>query len=389
MLDISNTSIILFLLILILISFGILEKYLHLKSLKTIPHRIHVNGTRGKSSVTRLIAAGLRESGLKTFAKTTGTIPRIIDEKGKDVELYRLRSASIGEQIKLVRYFSKRNPDVIVMECMAVNPQYQWISEHKIVNSTLGVITNIRPDHLDEMGTTEQEIALSLSNTIPFNSKIITSEEKHFNLLNDVAMKRSSNAIKSKKEDINKEYMEKFPYIEHPENISLALKVCESIGVDREVALNGMMKTNPDPGALFIWNLAYESKKMKFVSGFAANDPSSTNVVWNLVRNKFNKMKSCIFLNTRDDRIYRTIQLVELIFNNINPDFVIIRGDNIDAHLEKLDVKKIKIKNFPMKAKPSDIVQEILKLNGYFVLGIGNMVGWGEEFISKIKEYEL
>ena len=80
--DISNTSIILFFLILILISFGILEKYLHLKSLKTIPHRIHVNGTRGKSSVTRLIAAGIRESGIKTFAKTTGTIPRIIDEKG-------------------------------------------------------------------------------------------------------------------------------------------------------------------------------------------------------------------------------------------------------------------------------------------------------------------
>ena len=73
----------------------------------------------------------------------------------------------------------------------------------------------------------------------------------------------------------------------------------------------------------------------------------------------------------------------------INPDFVIIRGDNIDVHLEKFDVKKTKIKNFPMKAKPSDIVQEILKLNGYFVLGIGNMVGWGEEFISKIKEYEL
>jgi hypothetical protein len=36
-----------------------------------IPVRIHVNGIRGKSSVTRLIAAALREAGIRTVAKTT------------------------------------------------------------------------------------------------------------------------------------------------------------------------------------------------------------------------------------------------------------------------------------------------------------------------------
>ena len=81
----------------------------------------------------------------------------------------------------LIRYFSKKKPDVLIMECMAVNPQYQWISEHEIVQSTLGVITNVRPDHLDEMGTTNQEIAYSLSNTIPFGSKVITAEKQNFN----------------------------------------------------------------------------------------------------------------------------------------------------------------------------------------------------------------
>ena len=52
---------------------GVLEFQLHKRSLNLIPLRIHVNGTRGKSSVTRLIAAGLREGGMRTFAKTTGT----------------------------------------------------------------------------------------------------------------------------------------------------------------------------------------------------------------------------------------------------------------------------------------------------------------------------
>ena len=45
---------------------GVLEYQNHQKSLDSIPIRIHVNGTRGKSSVTRLIAAGLREGKIKT-----------------------------------------------------------------------------------------------------------------------------------------------------------------------------------------------------------------------------------------------------------------------------------------------------------------------------------
>ena len=40
----------------------------------------------------------MREGGLNTFAKTTGTTTRIINDKGNDVGIYRLRSASIGEQ---------------------------------------------------------------------------------------------------------------------------------------------------------------------------------------------------------------------------------------------------------------------------------------------------
>ena len=102
-------SITLTFLLLLLIFVGISEYYFHSRYLSTIPIRIHVNGTRGKSSVTRLIASGLREGGLKTLAKTTGTTPRIINENGKDIVIHRLRSASIGEQIKFIRYFSRQN----------------------------------------------------------------------------------------------------------------------------------------------------------------------------------------------------------------------------------------------------------------------------------------
>jgi len=385
-LDIISST--LLILIIVLISFGILETYLHTRSVSNLPIRIHVNGTRGKSSVTRLIAAGLRESGLKVLAKTTGTTPRIVNEFGRDMIIHRLRSASIGEQVKLMRFFSYKTPDAIVMECMAVNPQYQWISEHKIIQSTLSVITNVRPDHLDEMGTTNREIAYSLSNTIPYNSICITSEIKEYPSLKKISELRKSEISQSDSSDINKKYLQEFPFLEHPENLSLALKVCESLGVDKTIALNGMKKTIPDPGALFILNLSYKNRNNNFISGFAANDPHSTKMVWDLINQRYNG-KKCIFLNTRNDRRYRTIQLLDLVLNDIRPDMFIVRADNISNLLSKYNLNNIKLKQFDMTAPPDDIIDEIINLDYFNVLGIGNIVGWGEDFLQKIKVYKV
>ncbi len=376
--DISLISInSLLIIIVILIIIGSIEMQLHLKSIYKIPIRIHVNGTRGKSSVVRLIAAGLRNSGMKILAKTTGTVPRIINENGIDINLHRLRSASIGEQIKLMRYFSKESPDVMVLECMAVNPQYQWISEHRIVRSTLSVITNVRKDHIDEMGKTNKDIASSLSNTIPYNSKLITSEDKHYNIFKSVSKKRNTQIIKTDKKDVDPVYIENFHYLEHPENISLALKVCQELGVSKNKALKGMLKAEPDPGALLIWNI---KNKNQFVSAFAANDPDSTFKVWCLIKNKFNN-NVCVFLNTRNDRRYRTNQLIDLVTNKINPDLFVIRGDNLD-----IDIPNMNIKVFPMYTTQNDVIDYIVNLENYTIVGIGNMVGWGETFLKQLKK---
>ena len=375
-------------LLLILLVVGFVEIYIHKLSLEKIPIRIHVNGTRGKSSVTRLIAAGLRAGGLNTFAKTTGSTPRIINNLGNDVELHRLRSASIGEQIKLIRYFSKYKPDILVMECMAVNPQYQWISEHKIVKSTIGVITNVRPDHLDEMGTTLKDIALSMSNTIPFNSKVFTSDEKCYDILNNVAKNRGTILELPEKNSFDKKILSQMNFIEHPENIELALKVCEFAGVNKDVALGGMIKAKPDPGALFVWDIIFKKNKNKFVSAFAANDPSSTMKVWNLIVNGRNEHK-CIFLNTRNDRRYRTIQLIELVLKHIKPDVFILRADDVDSIIKNYEKSNIKLIIYNMKTAPKKVVSTINNLNNHLVVGIGNIVGWGDEFLSEIKKHKI
>ena len=378
-------------LLIILLIIGFIEFYYHQYYLNSIPIRVHVNGARGKSSVTRLIAAGIRESGKKVIAKTTGSSPRIVDKDGNDIKIHRLRSASIGEQVRLIRNFSKENIDILIIECMAVQPQYQWISEQKMIQSSIGVITNVRPDHLDEMGYTMNDIAMSLSNSIPSNGKLIMHKDKFSELFENIASSRKTEVKLVKSNRVNDSYMQKFNYFEHQENVELALAVCEELGIEKAVALKGILKNTPDPGALVIWEIKINNNLNHFVSAFAANDPQSTLDICNKLSVRYSKSKRCIFLNTRSDRQYRTIQLLSLIYDQIIPDKLIIRGDKLDSLIRKYDFesKNIEVIRFSENSKPQSIVDFIGGLENYLVIGVGNIVGWGDSFVQKIKEYRI
>ena len=368
---------------------GILEHQFHLKSLSLIPLRIHVNGTRGKSSVTRLVAAGLREGGLKTFAKTTGTAPRVIDSEGKDRIIHRLRLPSIGEQVRLLRYFSAQKPDAVVIECMAVQPQYQWIAEHKMVKSHIGVITNVRPDHLDEMGPTEEDVAHSLCNTVPVNSVLITGEDQKPDILREVAKQNGTRFIKSDESSVRKKELDGFNYMEHPSNIAVALDVCKQVGVNRSTALKGMHKVQPDAGALVAWDLNMNNKNVRFVNGMAANDPVSTLQIWNFISERFvtDEETTCVFFNSRDDRPVRTRQMIELTFENIKPDYFFIRGDKVKKIIDTFGKtsSKTSVEIIGLEQPLEDVISSLKNLpNNSLVYAIGNQVGAGQEILENI-----
>lgn len=264
---------------------------------KKLPHIIHVNGTRGKSTVSRLIAAGLRAGGISVFCKTTGTDPMVIDVDGREQPIHRRGPANIKEQIRILRQAAEQGAQVLVVECMAVRPELQQAAQSSILKADIGVITNVRRDHTDVMGDTLEEIAWALSNTVPQDGVIFTGESIHYEPIQQRAKKLGSefHLIVPHGDE---------PDFDFPENIALALAVCENLGVARERALGGMREYCKDPYALSVHRLG----EALFINGLSVNDIQSTQAVYQRVSRQFalEGKRLTLIVNNRADRGTRT-----------------------------------------------------------------------------------
>ncbi|MFP6687687.1 MAG: poly-gamma-glutamate synthase PgsB, partial [Polyangiaceae bacterium] len=263
-----------------LILLGAVELAIHRRRLASIRYRIHVNGTRGKTSVTRFIAAGLRAGGIVTCAKTTGSLARMLLPDGRELPIYRPAGANIMEQKRIVAVAAAHGAEALVIECMALQPLLQSLSEFKLVRATHGVVTNARPDHLEVMGPTDRHVAMALAGMIPAGAKLFTSEVKWRALFAAAAKDRGAEmvGVEAQAEDVAA--AEQFSHVAHADNVALALAVCADIGVPREVALEGMWAAAVDPGAMTERKVEFFGRQIVFVNGFAANDPVSTEQVW-------------------------------------------------------------------------------------------------------------
>jgi poly-gamma-glutamate synthase PgsB/CapB len=382
----------------VLITMGALELLLHRSRLKRIPIRVHVNGTRGKTSVTRLIAGGLREAGIRTVAKTTGTVPRFILPNGREVPVYRPGGANIIEQKQAVTMAAAQRAEALVVECMALQPHLQWLSEHKLVRATHSVITNARPDHLDVMGPNEEDVARALAATVAVGGVFLTAERKHRAFFQQVAEDRGSrfHASDDLAISVTDEDIEAFPYLEHRDNVELALAVCEEIGVDKETALRGMWRAKPDPGAMTEAKIEFFGRHVVFVNGFAANDPISTRYIWeqSLRRHRELDRRIAVF-NCRSDRADRSEQLAESYAQWTQADEVVLLGTGQyifarAAVKSGLDPTRLV---FVDRTHPADIFEILLGLaeSSALVMGLGNIAGAGlalaEYFANRGTDY--
>ncbi|SDL18557.1 poly-gamma-glutamate synthase PgsB [Streptomyces indicus] len=307
---------------------GIVEQRRHFANLERVPHRVLVNGIRGKSSITRLCAGALRGGGLVTVAKTTGSAARFIHPDATEEPVYRkFGIANIIEQVGIVRRAAAYAPDALVVECMAVMPDLQEINQEKLIRSDIGVLCNVREDHLAEMGPTLDDVARSLSRSMPVGGVCVTAERERLPILRAEAAARGCRLVVADPESVTDEELGGFHWYTFKENVAIALEVAGLLGVDREAALRGMYAAPPDPGVLTVLNFRTpEGTSLRFANVFAANDPASTLMnIEQLLGAGAIRRPLHVLINCRPDRVERNVQMGRIV-PDIAPDTVYLIG---------------------------------------------------------------
>ena len=339
-----------------------------------LTHIVHVNGTRGKSTVSRLIEAGLRAGGMKVFCKTTGTDPMTIDVSGHEELIRRRGRANIKEQVAILERAAAQGAQVLVVECMAVQPELQHAAQHQILKAYIGVITNVRRDHTDVMGETLPQICDALSNTIPKQGVLFTAEVSQFARLLDKAASLGSEAIQVRPDGTEPEF-------DFPENIALALAVCQHLGIDRETALQGMMHYQRDPYALSLHRLG----KALFINGLSINDVQSTCLVWERLREQLQLQdrELILLVNNRADRGSRTEDMLAVCLA-LNPSQVWLMGA-ARCYMRRWLIRRRPDILVRTLAGPEELSIDQLAEN-QVIYAIGNIAQGGRELMARVRK---
>jgi poly-gamma-glutamate synthase PgsB/CapB len=239
----------------------------------------------------------------------------VIGVSGEETILHRRGAASIHEQLTMLHYAAAQKADVLVVECMAIDPALQAASQHCILQADVGVITNVRADHADAMGETLREVCEALMHTVPKNGILFTSDARFFPEMSACAALQGSKAVLACPDGSE-------PALDFPDNVSVALAVCVHLGVPRETALAGMAHFHRDPYAFSQHRIGTNV----FLNALSCNDAESTQAVYERARESIpQEMPLVLLLNNRPDRPERSVQMAELAIR-LKPAQVLLLG---------------------------------------------------------------
>lgn len=379
--------------LLVIIYMGYLYQILRKKrrfdrQLQSIEVRVHVNGIRGKSTVTRLVGSVLRSSGKQTLGKTTGTTASLITSD-QDETIIKRKKPNINEQVNLLSQVE--GYDAIVFECMAINPLYQRYSNDNVIQPTIGIVTNIREDHMGVMGDTLDDICEVFCYSIPYGGIFITSEDNpaYLERFQQVCEVRKSEFYAVSEADVSTSEMIGFTHFEYRSNVAIALKIADLFGVDRAQALGNMKQSKADPGAFELerYELATtqeEPIQLKWANLFAINDKESFILTVTQLYGMFlEDYTTVVILNNRIDRPERVMLFFEIVAKDLPCDYIVTFGEyettiNQQADALGLSDKVINLGESTAfsKASGQELIQEIAKQtqsNRLFLIGAVNI----------------
>jgi len=395
------------LLILLLVLMAIGLAYLVIEGARLDHHRraiplvIAVTGTRGKSSVTRILAAVLRQSGRRVLAKTTGAEASLILPDGSEREVRRRGRPSIIEQKHVIRLGADLGVDAAVVEVMAIHPENHLVEVHRLLKPDLVLATNFRVDHTSAMGDTREAVASVLAIDVPPGARAFVPQRESLPEFSEALEEGAAELVQ-----VPAGVASTLPGDDSDSNVSLfgenqdlVCAVARSLDIDDATIREGVRRAGRDVGALRVWH--YQPAEFEvtcfLVNAFAANDPESTALVHERVTTALGvDAERCVgLLNLRADRGDRTLQWVEALrsgfLSRLSRLYVLgLHARALERRLRRRDdAAAIEVLR---DGKPAEITRTVLSgMRGAWgvVFGFGNIGGAGEALAthwSKIGE---
>ena len=354
---------------------------LHRHRLHRIPVRIHVAGTRGKSTVVRLVAAGLRAGGYRVVAKVTGTEPVTILPDGSERRIRRWGAAAIREQRHFISAARRAGADAIVVEAMAIEPEYLRALERFYIRATDLIITNVRPDHQEQLGPDPGAMAAALAQAMPHDSRVFLAAEAAV----DVVLERA--AAHGSEVSIAPAGNEGEP---EDANRMLALDVCRRYGVADEIAIPAMQHAQRDIGEFTVKPLSIEGRSVRFANAFSCNDVQSFELLWR--RHQPAERPSAFLFNARSDRPLRSREFLNALAR-LSPGallFLTPGGGMLRGRARRAGFAPARIHLLPgtgADAQLRAVAREVA--DGTVVWGTGNFKGAGAAISERVSTLPL
>lgn len=304
-------------------------------------------GTRGKSGTERLKAAVFSALGHPLISKTTGNEAMFLHSApfGEVREMFLFRpydKATIWEQLNLAVLAHKLGAKIFLWECMGLTPAYVKVLQRHWTRDDIATITNTYPDHEDVQGPAGRNIPEVMTNFIPENSSLITSEEQMRPILVQAARELGTSFASVGWLEaglIPDEFLARFPYEEHPYNIALVTAMAAELGIAADVAVKEMAdRVVQDIGALKVYPEApVRGRRLEFVLGNSANERFGALGNWTrLGFDRHDPVKEpdlwiTTVVNNRADRVPRSRVFASILVKDISADRHVLIGSNLEG----------------------------------------------------------
>jgi len=345
-------------------------------------------GTRGKSGTERLKAGLISGLGHGLVSKTTGCEAMFLYAYpyGLTREMFLFRpydKATIWEQCNLVFLATKLKVQVFLWECMGLTPAYVQILQRHWMRDDISTITNTYPDHEDIQGPAGVNIPQVMTCFIPTKGRLFTTEEQMRPILTEAArhlhtLVRGIGWLEAGL--LTTDVLKRFPYEEHPFNISLVVGIAEEMGIDRDFALKEMAdRVVADLGVLKTLPPApVRTRLLEFANGMSANERHGC--ISNWIRLEFDKQDPVqepgvwvtTVVNNRADRIPRSRVFASILVNDVSADLHVLIGGNLTGLVsyvrEAWDdyIRQISLWGGKPEATPTDGVEMFTKMAHHF-----------------------